>query len=192
MTSALCQLRPSASPMRASTSAGDQHLRAAQPEHRLAQHPQARGLQLQADDEQQQHHAQLGEVQDVVDLGDQPQRPRADDHAGGQIAEDRAQLEPAKHRDGDDGGGQENGGFGEKGHIGRGGTSAWHCRRVARAVGRRPGCLSAIAGMRRASDRQDDKRVERRARHSRDRGASNGTPPLSRGQGEGGGGPHAR
>ena len=50
----------------------------AQAEHGAAQHPQARRLQLQADDEQQQHDAELGELRDALDVADQAEAPRAD------------------------------------------------------------------------------------------------------------------
>ena len=56
--------KPNAMAMAASTSAGDGHLRAAQAEDGGAHGPQALGAQLQADQEQQQHDAELGEVQD--------------------------------------------------------------------------------------------------------------------------------
>ena len=55
-------------PCRAANSSGGaaQHLRAAPAEDRPAQAPQAARLQLQADQEQHQHHAELGEMQDVL------------------------------------------------------------------------------------------------------------------------------
>jgi hypothetical protein len=56
-----------------------QHLRAAPAEDRPAQAPQAPRLQLQPDQEQHQHHTELGKVQDVVDIAHQrrPQGPIA-------------------------------------------------------------------------------------------------------------------
>ena len=52
-----------------------------------------RGSQLEADQEQHQHDAELGEVQDVLRVGDELQAPRPDHDAGGQVADDRAQAE---------------------------------------------------------------------------------------------------
>ena len=78
--SAAGQASPKAMAMPASTSAVDRDLRAAEAEDRGAHGPQALGPQLQADQEQQQHHAELGKVQDrvhVVDRIDEAQRRTA-------------------------------------------------------------------------------------------------------------------
>ena len=56
---------------------GDADLRAAQAEHGPAQRPQARGLELEPDQEQQQHHAELREMEDGLDFGDHGQSPKA-------------------------------------------------------------------------------------------------------------------
>lgn len=42
-------------------------------EDRTPQLPQLAGVQLQTDDEHQEHHAQLGEVQDLVDVANEAQ-----------------------------------------------------------------------------------------------------------------------
>ena len=44
-------------------------------EDRTPQLPQLAGVQLQTDDEHQEHHAQLGEVQDLVDVANEAQSP---------------------------------------------------------------------------------------------------------------------
>ena len=79
-----------------------EQLGAAQPEHGAAQDPESRGLQLQADDEEQQHHAELGEVQRVLDFAHEPKTPRPDEHAGDEIAEDGAEAKPLEERHEDD------------------------------------------------------------------------------------------
>ncbi len=48
--------------------AGRADLRAAEPEHGVAHRPQALGPQLEPDDEQQEHDAELGEIQDLLGL----------------------------------------------------------------------------------------------------------------------------
>ena len=70
-------------------------LRAAQPEHGLAQRPQPRRLELQPDQEQQQHHAELGEAQRCLRVADDAEPPRADERAGGEVAQHRAELAAA-------------------------------------------------------------------------------------------------
>jgi len=98
---------------RSQRSTGNQNLGGPQPEYRAAQHPQPRRLQLQADDEQQQRHTQLCEVQDILDLGDEFQAPGTDDDAGREVAQYRTQPEPAEQRHRDHCGGEKDGGFGE-------------------------------------------------------------------------------
>ena len=79
----------------------NKHLQATGAEHLAPHHPQARRAQLQADHEQQHHHAQLGRGQHVVGVGHQRQPVRADRHAGRQVTQDRAQAQPTeqRHRD---------------------------------------------------------------------------------------------
>ena len=84
-----------------------QYLQPAGAEHRLAHHPQARGRQLQADDEQHHHHTDLGGVEDAVGVAHQRQAIRAQHHAGHQIRQHRAQPEPLEHRHRDHRGQQE-------------------------------------------------------------------------------------
>ena len=74
---------------------------AAQAKDRAAQRPHALRVELQADEEEQQHHAELGELQHRLRIRDQAQAPGADDHAGDQIAEHRAQAQATKQRHGD-------------------------------------------------------------------------------------------
>ncbi len=85
---------------------GHEHLGGAEAEDGPAQDPQPAGLELEADDEEQEHDAELGEVQDVVDVGDEPQAPGSDQHAGGEVAEHGAEAELACQHDRDYGGGE--------------------------------------------------------------------------------------
>ena len=67
------------------------HLRTAEAEHGPAQHPQAARLEFESDEEQQQHHAELGELHRGLHLADQAETPRTDQHPGGQIPQHCAQ-----------------------------------------------------------------------------------------------------
>lgn len=69
-----------------------------------AQLPQALGLQLQTDQKQHQDHAEFGEMEDVLHVGDQAQSPGADADAGGQVADDGAEAEFFGQWYGNDGG----------------------------------------------------------------------------------------
>ena len=94
-----------------SSSRAQQHLADAQSEHDAPHHPQARGLQLQADDEQQQHDAELGEIHDAGHILHQAQAPRSDDQPGGDITQDGAQPQQAEQRDREHRGGEQDGGL---------------------------------------------------------------------------------
>ncbi|MNL12766.1 hypothetical protein D3C87_1336420 [compost metagenome] len=83
--------------------AGQQHLCQADAEHRLAHHPQPSGRQLQANDEQQQHHAQFRNVGDAFRIGHKPQHGRANDHPGKQVTQHRAQLQALGQGNGEHG-----------------------------------------------------------------------------------------
>ena len=85
---------------------GDRHLYRAEAEDRAAQRPEALRVQFEADQEQQQHHAELGEVQHRLRLRDQAQAPGTDRHAGDEIAEHRAEAEPLEERHRDHAGGE--------------------------------------------------------------------------------------
>jgi hypothetical protein len=76
----------------------DGDLREARTEDGVPQHPQTRWLQLEPDREQQHHDAELGEMQDALDIRDEPEAPRADDGTGGKVPEHGAQLEAAEER----------------------------------------------------------------------------------------------
>ncbi len=92
---------------------GQQHLRAAQPEHRLAHRAEALEAHLKPDGEEEEEDAELGEGLDGVGIGDadraQPRpalRPaaeqvRAAEHADEDEAEHRRDPEPREGRDDD-------------------------------------------------------------------------------------------
>jgi hypothetical protein len=65
---------------------------------RPPQRTQPLGLRLRAHQVQHQHDAELGEVQDVGGVGHQLQHARADQDAGRQVADDRAQAEQVRQR----------------------------------------------------------------------------------------------
>ena len=89
---------------------GQQDLRAAEPEYGVAHGPKPLRAQLQADQEQQQDDAELGEVQDLLRLvvGERPaDRVGAEQHADDEVAEHGADAEPARQRPGDGEGGEQ-------------------------------------------------------------------------------------
>ena len=75
---------------------GDEHLDRAHAEDRPAQRPEPARVELEADQEKQHHHAELGEVQHRLRIADEREPPRTDRHAGGEIAEHRAEPERLK------------------------------------------------------------------------------------------------
>ena len=82
-------------------------MRESEPEDFLAQCPQLGGPHLEPDQEQEQHDAQFGDVQDGLRVVEERETEGADQQAGTEIAEDGTQAELAKQRDGDDGGRQQ-------------------------------------------------------------------------------------
>ena len=94
---------------------GDDDLQPAEPDDGPAQRPELRGLEFEADEEQHDDDAEFGEVHDVRPLAaDEAQDGGADDHAGDEIAQHRAQPQPRGERGGDDGGGEIDEGAEEK------------------------------------------------------------------------------
>ncbi|MNC05275.1 hypothetical protein D3C75_527440 [compost metagenome] len=71
--------------------AGEQHLQATGAEYGPLQLPQQGRAQLEADQEQHQHHPELGEVHHILLLPHQPQQEGAYDDARQQVTEHRAQ-----------------------------------------------------------------------------------------------------
>jgi hypothetical protein len=77
---------------------GQPDLQRTQAEDGAAQRPQPLRVELQPDQEQQQHHAQLGHLGDRGRIGDQTNPPGADGRPGHQVAQHRAQPEALEHR----------------------------------------------------------------------------------------------
>ena len=67
-------------------------------EYARAHRPQAIRIELQADDEQHEDDAELGEVQDGLDVAHQAEPERADQAAGEQVAEHGAESQAARER----------------------------------------------------------------------------------------------
>jgi hypothetical protein len=55
-------------------------------------------LELEADQEQHQDDAELGETEHRLGVGDELEAPRPDQDAGEEIADDRAEAEKPRHR----------------------------------------------------------------------------------------------
>jgi len=77
---------------------GEEHLHRTQPEDVVPHELQALDGEFQADGEQQEDDAEVGQQQHAVRVFDQAQRVRAEQQPGGQIAEHGAGLEPAEQR----------------------------------------------------------------------------------------------
>ena len=77
MVSAVFQSMPRASRRDRDRRRGADHLQAAEAQDRPAQGPQLRGLQFEADQEQHDDDAELGEMHDILALA-APTRPKAD------------------------------------------------------------------------------------------------------------------
>jgi hypothetical protein len=80
----------------------DGHLRRPEAEDRAAQRPDARGVELEADEEEQEHDADRAEAEHRLRIGDQAQAPGADRDAGDEVAEHGTQSEPLENRHRDD------------------------------------------------------------------------------------------
>src|SRR6185312_14095515 len=89
------------------------HLRQPESENDASHDPQACGLQLQSDHEQQQHDSEVRDMRDACTVLDQAQSPRTDDESRGHITQDRAQVDEPEQRNRYDSGGQEDSGLGE-------------------------------------------------------------------------------
>jgi hypothetical protein len=77
------------------------HLRGAQHKDVVPHGPQPRQVELESDDEQKQHDAELGDLHDLVAVGKEAEPKRSDDQTRGQVAEDGAVLEAPKQGHGD-------------------------------------------------------------------------------------------
>ena len=98
---------------------GDADLQSAEPEQARAHRPEHARFQFEADQEQHHDHTEFGKVfQGFGLLADQPHH-RADDDAGNQVTEHRAEAESLRQRHRDDRGAQINESLDEiPGHAG--------------------------------------------------------------------------
>jgi hypothetical protein len=85
---------------------GGGHLHRAHAEDRAAHLPQLPRLEIQSDEEEQQHDAKFREAADRLGVRHELRSPRADGHAGGEKAEHRAQTEAREQRHCDHAGGE--------------------------------------------------------------------------------------
>ena len=76
----------------------ERHLGSTEPEDRVAELPQPARAHFQANDEQEHDDADLGDVKQRVGIGDQAEDMRADQQAGGQVAEHGPEPEPGEYR----------------------------------------------------------------------------------------------
>ena len=108
--------------------AAGRDLRDAEPENIPPQAPQPRRLHLEPDHEQEHHDAELGDMQDRLRIGEQPQSERADGEAGGEIAEHGAEAGALEQRNRDHGRAQE------RDHVDQIGTLFRRRHRALRAL----------------------------------------------------------
>jgi len=138
---------------------GAEDLQAAEAEQLAAHFPEARGLELEADEKEHHHDAEFGEVHHVAGVfADEAEDMRADEDAREEVAEDRAEAEAFGERHGDDSRDEIDEGVKEDGvHAGEAGGrrcpaggGAAACspqtrRRVERVAGGRGGNLRAAS-----------------------------------------------
>ena len=85
---------------------GGHDLQPAQPEKLVPHRPERAGVELETDQEKHHHHAEFGEMLEIVSLvADKPQ-DRPDDQARQQIPQHRAEAEPRRQRNGRHRGGE--------------------------------------------------------------------------------------
>ncbi len=105
-TTARRQSTPNASAREREQQRRAEQLHAAPAEDGLPQRPEALRLELEADQEEHQHDAELGDLQHVLGPRDELQPPRADQDAGAEVADDRTEAEEARQGNGEDRGGE--------------------------------------------------------------------------------------
>ena len=81
-------------------------MQTAKTEQPLAEPPYFFRLKLQTNQEQQQHHPKLGEMQDLLGVGDQLQGIRSDQNARQQVAQHGAEPQALEQRHREHGGGE--------------------------------------------------------------------------------------
>ena len=116
-TTARRQSMPQASAPRREQQRRAEQLDAAPAEDRLPQRPEPLRLELEADQKEHQDDAELGELQHVLGPRHELQPPRADQDAGAEVADDRAELEEARERHRDHRGGEVDEAAGQPGAV---------------------------------------------------------------------------
>ena len=115
--------RQSNSPVSSASAAdrrrGEHQLRDAEAEDVAPHREQARQLELEPDQEQQHHDAELGDREDALGRVEQLQPVGADDHARQQVGDDRREPREARDRHADHGGGEQHEGEAEQAEFGR-------------------------------------------------------------------------
>ena len=86
---------------------GDEHLRDAEAENVAPHGEQAVQLQFEPDQEQQHHHAELGDAEDALRSREKAEPVGADDHPDDQVGDDRGEPGEARERHADHQGGEQ-------------------------------------------------------------------------------------
>src|SRR5207249_991322 len=105
--------------------AGDRHLEQAEPQYVVAQAPEAARLQLETDQEKQQHDTDVRDLQDIIGIGDEAQAERANQSAGAEVAEHRTQTQAAEQSDEQQGCAQQDDAVAQQ-HAGGGDVRSLH------------------------------------------------------------------
>ena len=112
--------QPSAEPEAEAQRDGQEDLEHAAGERHPAHRRQLAERHLEAEREQQQHHAELGHPLDVVDVADgRPAGERPDDHAGQDVADDQRLAEALREEAAAERGQQHEGEIGDQIHPAR-------------------------------------------------------------------------
>jgi hypothetical protein len=127
---------------------GEHQLRDAEAEDVAPHREQAAELELEPDQEQQHHDAELGDGEDGFGPAENAEPVRADHHARNQIRDDRRELCEPRDRYADHGGGKQHQGEGEQTDFGRvrihGFDTSSHClhytKRPSATSGRELAC----------------------------------------------------
>ena len=98
---------------------GEHQLRDAEAEDVAPHGEQAGQLELEPDQEQQHHDAELGDGEDALGRVEDAEPVRADDHAGHQIGDDRRKPREARDRHADHRGGEQHEREAEQAEAGR-------------------------------------------------------------------------
>lgn len=96
---------------------GAAHLGHAQSDNLAPHYPQSGRTKFQTDDEQQDHNAEFGYMQDFFAVMKDAQHIRSQDDTGREIAQNRSKPQPSRNRNRDDRGSQKDRVFIEEAHL---------------------------------------------------------------------------